>query len=111
MTQSSSTLDTPHASQPTSPAPDATPPVRTHRTVPFAGGDDLEDEHGALCAILHARKAAGLTQAQVARHMGTTASAVSRLEGSLMRRRHSPSFDTLRKYAAACGKKLVIALR
>jgi transcriptional regulator with XRE-family HTH domain len=41
--------------------------------------------------------------------MGTTASAVSRLESSLLSEKHSPSFATLRKYAAACGKKLVIS--
>ncbi|MBF3415609.1 helix-turn-helix domain-containing protein [Burkholderia pseudomallei] len=71
--------------------------------------DALEDEYSALRAILAARQEAGLTQAQVAERMGTTASAVSRLEASLSSERHSPSFATLRKYAAACGKRLVIS--
>ncbi|MBO2971057.1 helix-turn-helix domain-containing protein [Burkholderia pseudomallei] len=71
--------------------------------------DALEDEYSALRAILTARQDAGLTQAQVAERMGTTASAVSRLEASLSSERHSPSFATLRKYAAACGKRLVIS--
>ncbi|KGS39113.1 helix-turn-helix family protein [Burkholderia pseudomallei MSHR5613] len=62
-----------------------------------------------LRAILLARQEAGLTQAQVAERMGTTASAVSRLEASLSSERHSPSFATLRKYAAACGKRLIIS--
>ncbi len=70
--------------------------------------DALDDEYTALRAILSARHEAGLTQAQVAERMGTTASAVSRLEASLSSEKHSPSFSTLRKYAAACGKKLVI---
>ncbi|WP_038740370.1 helix-turn-helix domain-containing protein [Burkholderia pseudomallei] len=70
--------------------------------------DALDDEYSALRAILAARQAAGLTQAQVAERMGTTASAVSRLEASLTSEKHSPSFATLRKYAAACGKRLVI---
>lgn len=71
--------------------------------------DGLEDEYTALRAILSARREAGLTQAQIAERMGTTASAVSRLEASLSSEKHSPSFATLRKYAAACGKKLVIS--
>jgi ribosome-binding protein aMBF1 (putative translation factor) len=74
-----------------------------------AAYDALEDEYTALRAILSARREAGLTQAQIAERMGTTASAVSRLEASLSSEKHSPSFATLRKYAAACGKKLVIS--
>ncbi|WP_122887598.1 helix-turn-helix domain-containing protein [Burkholderia pseudomallei] len=74
-----------------------------------AAYDALEDEYGVLRAILLARQEAGLTQAQVAERMGTTASAVSRLEASLSSERHSPSFATLRKYAAACGKRLIIS--
>jgi hypothetical protein len=69
----------------------------------------LDDEYSALRAILAARRDAGLTQAQVAEQMGTTASAVSRLEASLASDAHSPSLATLRKYAAACGKRLVIS--
>jgi len=33
---------------------------------------------------------------------------VSRLEASIRSESHSPSFATLRKYAHACGKRLVI---
>ncbi len=74
-----------------------------------AAYDALEEEYVALHALLAARKDAGLTQAQIAERIGTTASAVSRLEASLASERHSPLFMTLRKYAAACGKKLVIS--
>lgn len=42
--------------------------------------------------------------------MGTTKSAVSRLEASLRSPTHSPSFATLRKYAHACGKRLVVTM-
>ena len=70
----------------------------------------LEEEYTALHTMLHARQAAGLTQADVASRMGTTVSAVSRLEASLRSEKHSPSFATLRKYAQACGKKLVIQM-
>ena len=72
--------------------------------------DALEEEYAALEALLNARKTAGLTQQELANRMGTTKSAVSRLESSLRNEKHSPSFATLRKYAHACGKKLVVQL-
>ncbi len=75
-----------------------------------AAYDALEEEYAALNAVLRARKEAGLTQAQIATRMGTTVSAVSRLESSLVNQKHSPSFATLKKYAHACGKKLVVQL-
>ncbi len=61
-------------------------------------------------AILAARKAAGLTQAQVAERMGTKATAVTRLENALITGKPSPSLNTLRKYAEALGKKLEVRL-
>jgi ribosome-binding protein aMBF1 (putative translation factor) len=72
--------------------------------------DALEEEYSTLHAMLDARLAAGLTQANVAARMGTTVSAISRLESSLRSEKHSPSFSTLRKYAQACGKKLVVQM-
>ena len=72
--------------------------------------DALEEEYAALDALLSARKTAGLTQEELADRMGTTKSAISRLESSLRNEKHSPSFATLRKYAHACGKKLVVQL-
>lgn len=75
-----------------------------------AAWDALEEEYAALDALLSARKMAGLTQEDLADRMGTTKSAVSRLESSLRNEKHSPSFATLRKYAHACGKKLVVQL-
>jgi DNA-binding XRE family transcriptional regulator len=70
--------------------------------------DALEEEYAALEALLGARKMAGLTQEELADRMGTTKSAISRLESSLRNEKHSPSFATLKKYANACGKKLVV---
>ena len=70
--------------------------------------DALEEEYAALEALLSARKMAGLTQEELADRMGTTKSAISRLESSLRNEKHSPSFATLKKYANACGKKLVV---
>jgi predicted transcriptional regulator len=61
-----------------------------------------------LDALLKARQDAGLTQAQVAKRMGTQAPAVARLERALATGKHSPSVSTLRKYVKACGKRLVL---
>lgn len=69
----------------------------------------IEHEEAALLdALLKARQDAGLTQAQVAKRMGTHAPAVARLERSLASGRHSPSIATIRKYLKACGKNLVL---
>ena len=69
----------------------------------------IEREESALLdALLKARQDAGLTQAQVAKRMGTQAPAVARLERALATGRHSPSVATLRKYVKACGRRLVL---
>lgn len=71
----------------------------------------IEREEGALLdLLLKARHEAGLTQAQVAERMGTQPPAVARLERALATGRHSPSLATLRKYAQACGKDIVVRL-
>ncbi|MBF0400809.1 MAG: helix-turn-helix transcriptional regulator [Magnetococcales bacterium] len=75
-----------------------------------AAYDALEDEYAVLALFLGARKAAGLTQEEVAQRMGTTKSAISRLESSLGNGRSSPSLATLRRYAAAVGYKLELSL-
>ena len=72
--------------------------------------DALEDEFVALDALLSARKTAGFTQAEVADRMGIKPSALARIESSLGSRKHSPSIETLRKYARACGKRLEIKI-
>lgn len=69
-----------------------------------------KEEFAILDEILEARKAAGLSQAEVARRMGTQAPAIARLESSLATGKHSPSLNTLRKYAAALGKKVELHL-
>lgn len=68
------------------------------------------EEMPMLDAILKARREAGLTQAQVAERMGTKAPAIARLENALITGSPSPSLATLRKYAAALGKRLEIRL-
>jgi ribosome-binding protein aMBF1 (putative translation factor) len=72
--------------------------------------DALEDEFAALDALLAARHKAGLSQAEVARRMKIKPASLARVEASLGSRAHSPSFATLRKYAAACGAKLILRI-
>ena len=73
--------------------------------------EQIEKEVGAvLDLLLKARHEAGLTQAQVAERMGTQPPAVARLERALATGKHSPSLATLRKYASACGKRLILQL-
>jgi DNA-binding XRE family transcriptional regulator len=68
------------------------------------------EEFAILDEILAARKEAGLSQAQIAKRMGTQAPAIARLESSLATGKHSPSLSTLRKYAAALGKRVELHL-
>jgi len=69
-----------------------------------------KEEFAILDEILAARRAAGLTQSQVAERMGTKAPAIARLESALASGKHSPSLSTLRKYAAALGKRVEVHL-
>lgn len=59
--------------------------------------------------LLLARKAAGMTQAQVARAMGTQQASIARLESGLARGQ-LPSLSMLKRYADALGRKLHIRL-
>lgn len=65
----------------------------------------LEVEYALAREMLSARTRAGLTQEAVAASMGTTKSAVSRLESA---GRHVPSVASLKKYAAAVGCRIKI---
>ena len=69
----------------------------------------IEQDEGVLIdMMLRARAEAGLTQEQVAQRMNTHAPAIARLERSLAINKRSTSISTLRKYAQACGKRLVV---
>lgn len=65
------------------------------------------DEYLLVRELLGARVRAGLTQQEVAESMGTTKSAVSRLEAV---GKHSPSVTTLKRYARALGCDVEIRL-
>lgn len=69
--------------------------------------DALEEEFSLLHQMLSARSAAGLSQEDVARKMGTKQSAVARIECT---GKHSPSLNTLRRYAQAVGCSLEVRL-
>lgn len=70
--------------------------------------DRLDEEFRFLDEFLKARAAAGVTQAEVAERIGTTQSAVARLESG--RGKHSPTIATLEKYAHALGCRLELRL-
>ena len=67
--------------------------------------DALEEEFSLASALIEARARANLTQEEVAQRMGTTQTAVARLEGA----RSMPSTRTLERYAKATGHRLRIA--
>jgi DNA-binding XRE family transcriptional regulator len=69
--------------------------------------EELEEEYALIREMLTARSRSGLTQEAVAALMGTTKSAVSRLEAA---GKHAPSLTTLKKYAQAVGCHLEIKL-
>src|SRR5437870_2552554 len=73
-----------------------------------AAYDSLAEEFAFLDEVLKARAESGLTQAEVAARVGTTQSAIARLESAAPK--HSPSIATLQKYAKALGYKLEVRL-
>jgi predicted transcriptional regulator len=68
--------------------------------------DRIGPEFALAEALIKARLNAKMTQGQVARRMGTTQSAVARMESG----NGLPSTTSLVKYAHAVGKELKIAL-
>jgi DNA-binding XRE family transcriptional regulator len=67
----------------------------------------LELEYQVAGQMLKARSRAGLTQDAVAERMGTTKSAISRLESA---GKHAPSLSTLKRYATAVDCELQVKL-
>jgi len=67
-----------------------------------------EEDLVLLDEFLKARADAGLTQAETASLMGTTQSAIARLESG--NGRYTPSLSTLRRYAHALGYRLEFKL-
>ena len=68
--------------------------------------DALEPEFALARELIGARSKAKLSQAQVAKRMGTSQSAVARIESG-----RTPSLTSLRRYAKAVGRKVEIRLK
>jgi len=69
--------------------------------------DALETEYQVANGLIAARARAGLTQEALAQRMGSTKSAVSRLDSG---GKHAPSVGTLQRNAKAVGCELKIEL-
>ncbi|HEY6434789.1 MAG TPA: helix-turn-helix transcriptional regulator [Acetobacteraceae bacterium] len=69
-----------------------------------AAYDALEEEFTLASALIEARSQADMTQEQVAQAMGTTQTAIARLESG----RSMPSTRTLQRFARATGMRLRI---
>jgi ribosome-binding protein aMBF1 (putative translation factor) len=65
----------------------------------------LDEEFALAEALIRARSEAALTQADVAKKMGTTQAVIARLESG----KSLPSTRTLQRFAAATGTQLRIA--
>ena len=68
--------------------------------------DELGPEFELIAAIIEQRIKAGMTQAQLAKKLGTKQSAISRLESGT----YNPSLEFLRKLAKALGAELRISI-
>ena len=64
--------------------------------------DALEEEFALASALISARADANITQGEIAKRMRTSQPTVARLESG----HGNPSLNTLRRYAAATGKRL-----
>jgi len=69
--------------------------------------EDLEPEYQLVRAIIEQRKLKGMTQAELARKVGTRQSAIARLESGT----YNPSLQFLKKVAKALDVKIEISLK
>lgn len=96
------------STQPTSPLGSEARDLAARRRAADSKYAELEKKHEVALAvadlvILH-RTRAGLSQEELARRIGTSVSAISRLESGF----HVPSLETLRRLAAALGGRVKI---
>jgi DNA-binding XRE family transcriptional regulator len=66
--------------------------------------DSYEFEYQLANLLIQLRSEAGLSQDELAKKIGTTQSAIARMESGKV----IPRLESLAKIAAACGKKLEI---
>ncbi|KUK32065.1 MAG: Helix-turn-helix domain protein [Thermoanaerobacterales bacterium 50_218] len=69
--------------------------------------ENLEPEYQLVKAIVERRKLKGMTQAELARKVGTRQSAIARLESGS----YNPSLRFLKKVAKALDAKIEISLK
>ena len=69
--------------------------------------DALEPRYQAIRQIIQARNELHITQAELAKRIGTSKSNISRLESG----NYNPSLDMLTKIAKALGKNLEVQLQ
>jgi ribosome-binding protein aMBF1 (putative translation factor) len=69
--------------------------------------EEADSDYRVVETLIRARERAGLTQADVAKRLHTTQSAIARLESA----RSAPRITTLRRYARATGSVLVLDLK
>lgn len=67
----------------------------------------LRPKYELISQLISARARKGLTQAQLAKKMGTKQSAIARVEGG----NTNPSVDFLEKLSRALGSKLIIQIQ
>ena len=83
--------------------------LKQSRSFSVEGRAAYEDEARTAAfrdLVYRLRTDAGLTQAELAERMGTTQSAIARMEGGGTR----PSLETLEKLASAVGGELVVGV-
>jgi transcriptional regulator with XRE-family HTH domain len=83
--------------------------IKAQRPLTEEGRAAYEDEahiSAFRTLVYRLRTEAGLTQAELAQLMGTTQSAIARMEGGGTR----PTLETLEKLAAAVGGELVVGV-
>ncbi len=83
--------------------------VKAQRPLSAEGRVAYEDEariSAFRAMVFRLRSEAGLTQAELAERMGTTQSAIARMEGGGAR----PTLETLEKLAGAVGGELVVGV-
>lgn len=69
--------------------------------------EDIQPKYAVIRAILNARMKRGLTQAQLARRVGTTQSAIARFESG----GGNPTLDFLSKVSYVLGKRIHVIMK
>jgi|UniRef100_A0A7C1J7Z1 DNA-binding XRE family transcriptional regulator len=69
--------------------------------------DDFELQYKLASLLIRLRSEAGLSQAELAKRVGTTQSAIARMESGKV----IPRLESLQRIARACGKTLEIVAK